>query len=279
MKPIFAKHDTCHKPWPVEPGSVQCIFTSPPYWGKRQYGNENGEVGKSGESLAFYLGQMDEFFGYAYAALADEGAFFFNVGDTAIGSGGAGGDYTHPNGSRNKRPKFKQGRSNMPKGTAGLIPYKLADLAIQQGFLLRSTIAWVKRASTGTLVLSREDAGHVKRPKYAWEPIFMFTKQPKIKWFGDQAECDVWECDVARKGHSGDRNGGSDAPFPFELPRKGISLTTEPGDIVLDPFSGSGTTAMVAAEMSRVGIGLDLYESGAGRGVWTRVQRMRQSVH
>lgn len=278
-RPIFAKHDSVNAPWPLDDGSVQLIVTSPPYWGKRQYGDDENEVGKSGESLSTYRAHLDDFFWYAQRVLADDGAIFFNIGDTAIGSGGAGGDYTHPNGTRNKRPKFKQGKSGLPKGTLGGIPFLIASAAIESDWLLRSTIVWHKKAMTGTTILSREDTNHIKRPKSAWEPIFMFTKQPKIKWFGDQKTSDVWSFDVARRGQSGDRMGGSDAPFPFELPRRCIELCTEYGDVVLDPFSGGGTTAIMASRMGRVGVGLDLYETGASSGVRGRVQRMRERLH
>ncbi|HRE00419.1 MAG TPA: site-specific DNA-methyltransferase, partial [Ilumatobacteraceae bacterium] len=52
------------------------------------------------------------------------------------------------------------------------------------------------------------------------------------------------------------------APFPDELARRCILPTTLPGDVVFDPFSGSGTIVRVAESLGRIGIGTDIY---AGR--------------
>ena len=62
---------------------------------------------------------------------------------------------------------------------------------------------------------------------------------------------------------SAPRNGHP-APFPAELPRRAILLSTWPGDVVLDPFCGSGATIRVARDLGRVGIGCDLSARYAG---------------
>ena len=67
-----------------------------------------------------------------------------------------------------------------------------------------------------------------------------------------EATIDVWEMPTAsatRVGHP--------APFPVELPRRHIELYTYQGDLVLDPFIGSGSTAVAAVETSRHYVGFD----------------------
>lgn len=51
------------------------------------------------------------------------------------------------------------------------------------------------------------------------------------------------------------------APFPVELPRRLIQLYTKPGDVVLDPFMGSGSTAVAALELCRAYVGYDVSEA------------------
>jgi len=51
---------------------------------------------------------------------------------------------------------------------------------------------------------------------------------------------------------------GHPAPFPEELPRRLIKLYTYPGDVVLDPFAGSGTTLVVAKKLGRHFVGYEI---------------------
>lgn len=53
-------------------------------------------------------------------------------------------------------------------------------------------------------------------------------------------------------------NDDHEAKFPVELPRRLVRLLTDPGDVVLDPFIGSGTTAVAAIELSRRFMGFEL---------------------
>ncbi len=68
-----------------------------------------------------------------------------------------------------------------------------------------------------------------------------------------EATLDVWEIDAESA-----RRVGHPAPFPVELPRRLIDLYTYVGDVVLDPFLGSGSTVVAAAQARRRGVGYDL---------------------
>jgi DNA modification methylase len=71
-----------------------------------------------------------------------------------------------------------------------------------------------------------------------------------------ESTIDVWQLPSARA-----TSIGHPAPFPVELPRRLIELYTYQGDLVLDPFIGSGTTAVAAVESGRHYVGFDTEES------------------
>jgi modification methylase len=65
----------------------------------------------------------------------------------------------------------------------------------------------------------------------------------------------VWQLSPAR------RDGSHPAPFPLELARRCIRLSTWPGEVVLDPFAGSGTTLLAARQLGRRAIGIEASEA------------------
>ena len=74
----------------------------------------------------------------------------------------------------------------------------------------------------------------------------------------------MWECDLVRGGtHESKETGKHPAPFSIELVTKAIEHTTSEGDVILDPFMGSGTTAVAAIQNNRDYVGFELDEEGA----------------
>lgn len=231
---------------PLRDNSVDCVVTSPPYWGLRQYGDAPGELGHN-QSMEDYIGCIVIAASEIRRVLKDDGLFWLNLGDTAAGSGGAGGDY-NKGGSKDGRIKWKQGDTRLRPMQWCSIPHRIIHALQDDGWLLRADICWDKGR------VRPEDVSHVRRPLIAKEPIFMLAKTKKHRFYhGHLIELgNVWHFPPARgKNHQ--------APFPDELPRRCILASTKRGDVVMDPFDGSGTTSRVAVELGRRGIGLDLY--------------------
>jgi site-specific DNA-methyltransferase (cytosine-N4-specific) len=233
---------------PIRSGSIDCIVTSPPYWAQREYGDSEIEVGK--HDLRDYLNDMRRFLREADRVLKDDGVMWLNIGDKASGSGGAGGDW-NKGGKRGEARRWKGGDSGLPPRQWCNVPARLATMAQSEGWLLRSEITWDKGRNRP------EDPKHARRPLVASEKILLLAKAYPHPWFPEQIDYelgDVWHFPPVTG-----RENRHLAPFPPELPRRAIVASTQPGDLVLDPFAGSGTTITVAHELGRRAVGVDLY--------------------
>lgn len=235
---------------PLADNTVQCIVTSPPYLGQRVYGASDQEVGLEHEVHAYALTLMytaEEF----RRVLTDDGLLWLNLGDKANGSGGAGGDY-QPGASKSGRTRYGKfyDRHFLPQQFLD-VPGKVLASLQGNGWRLRQTIVWDKGQE------SREDLEHIGRPRTSHEVIYMLAPgktRPKFYPHRLTETGSVWHFPPAhREGKS------HDAPFPDQLALRCISPSTDVGDVVLDPFSGSGTTPRVATDLHRLGVGLDLY--------------------
>lgn len=241
---------------PLRDGTAQCCITSPPYWSNRSYGEDPRELG--GGSLAGYVDSLVTIGRELWRVLDSHGVWWLNLGDSAAKSGGSGGDYK-PGRSKAGFRKWAQGESGIEAGSWCGVPWEVAFALRRSGWFIRSHVTWDKQG------VRPEDPWHVRRPLIASESIFMLTKTGNAKGYRfyptDEIELgDVWHFPPKRGARQHDRRGEPyAAPFPDELPSRCMVLTTLPGDVVLDPFCGSGTTLRVAEEMERHGIGLDLY--------------------
>lgn len=258
---------------PLDDESVDCIVTSPSYWGLRQYGDSEDELGT--EDLWEYVAKWRMLSDECFRVLKPEGLMWLNIGDTSSKSGGAGGDY-NAGGSKDGKPKWRQGESGYGRMTLCDVPGKLVeamvgppanerpwwvdqlfgghahlngDLWPHSRWLLRQTIIWDKGMKR------RASVAHERRPLDQHEFIYMLSKQTTYNFYPDGLEEDgtVWHFAPESSGKKGL------APFPAELAVRCIMPSTAPGDVVLDPFCGSGTVPKVADELDRKGIGIDLY--------------------
>ena len=234
--------------------SVACVVTSPPYLRRRNYGVGPREIG---------AGTLDEYLDDLRAVMADvrrvlrpDGLAWLNVGDTAVGTGGSGGDYAKGGGYEG-RATFRANAATwvhdgrrISGGQWGLVPYRLADALGRDGWRLRSMIVWNK------IVVRREDKSHVKRPGEQHETILMLSRTaPKGYRYFPEREVepgDVWSFMPSRGKSLGK------APFPLELPARCIAVSSEPGDTILDPFAGAFATGLAAHAAGRHAIGIDL---------------------
>lgn len=263
--------------------SVDLIITSPPYWGLRDYeGEHNWEI--LGEWLAespehthiqpsyewyvnhggmlgleplpeWYVANICSILERAKQALKDQGSLWLNIGDTYFarwssirsnGRQGLGGDDR----LRRKTPMggFRQEKQLL------LIPARTAIALQDHRWILRNDLIWYKpnvppRPEKDRLPLTHEHFFHfVKRPK-----------EGRAKYYYDIGSAGPRAHDVFTQNVRAGK-GGHSATFPEELIAPRILSSCPPGGVVLDPFAGTGTSAIVAKKYGRIGIGFELNE-------------------
>ena len=240
----------------LEARSVQCCVTSPPYWGLRDY-EHFAQLGTE-SSPEEYVEHLVEIFREVRRVLADDGTFWLNVGDGYARNGGTGN--CGPNAQVGNTKKLIQRRNCTVPDCWGLkdrdlmgLPWRVAFALQADGWLLRSKITWVKKAPMPESVKNR--------PSNATEEIFLFSKTQNY-YYDNQAVREETGANLKNYWLLGPDSSGTPHPavFPKELARRCILLGSRPGDLILDPFSGSGTTGLVAVELNRRAVLIELNE-------------------
>lgn len=238
----------------LEAESVQCCVTSPPYWGLRDYDHPS-QIGAE-TSPEQYVNHLVSVFREVRRSLRNDGTLWLNIGDGYARNGGTGN--CGPNAIVGNTKKLIQRRNCKVPECWGLkdrdlmgLPWRVAFALQLDGWVLRSRIVWLKKTAMPESVKNR--------PTNATEEIFLFSKHPEYYYDAtavrEESGANLRNCwrlgpDISGKSHP--------AAFPCELARRCILLGSRPGDIVLDPFGGSGTTGAVACELGRKAILIEL---------------------
>lgn len=132
-------------------------------------------------------------------------------------------------------------------------------------FGIISPLSWISKSNAihkQTIIWDRLAPCNIPNPNTGMfdreeEYIYLFGKTRKLgKWNKEFARYgSVWKISRNKK------NYGHPATFPEEIPRRCIEAFSNPGDIILDPYSGTGTTAVVAKKMNRKYLGVDISEN------------------
>ena len=237
--------------------SVDCIVTSPPYYGLRDYGTP-GQYGLE-ETPTGYAETMRRVFAEARRVLSEEGTLWLNLGDSysVRWSSERGAGRRGLNGDDDDRGRSGAITHGVPEKNLLGVPWRVAFALQDDGWILRNEIIWSKPNAMPEPVRDRLSTRH--------EHLFLFSKSRRyhfdlnaIRGHGANRESkgrnpgDVWS--IATRPYP----QAHFAVFPIDLPLRCIKAGCKPGGTVLDPFSGSGTTGAAARQLGRKYVGIDL---------------------
>ena len=275
----------------IESQSVQTCVTSPPYWGLRDYGHD-GQMGLE-ETPDEYVANLVEVFAEVRRVLKDDGTLWLNLGDSYYNyRPGKGQSLPKQTVSKTNQdlPQDCLRRGNKQAGLKEKdligIPWRVAFALQANGWYLRQDIIWAKPNPMPESVKDRCTKSHEylfllsKSPKYYYDNEAI--KEPSLGLgktairFGGNKYGDSDDPKHATKSgneytDSGKRNkrdvwtinakpfkGAHFAVMPEALVEPCVLAGSREGDIVLDPFLGSGTVAVVAERYRRNWIGCEL---------------------
>jgi DNA modification methylase len=216
-------------------GSIHNMVTSPPYYNAREYSQWS--------SFYQYLNDMFQLICVSYQKLIDGGIFFYNVGDT----------YGNPN----TIIESKMGEKRIALGAYIMLLFELA------GFEVLDNIVWDKgEPQSNRHKNDGKYTPYYQRPANCYEHIFIFKKNGTLhlnkQWEQNKLKRNIQAFSpVIKIGSGGENRYGHTAPFPPRIPELSLSCFTNEKEIVLDPYSGSGTTAITATLNNRIGIGIE----------------------
>ena len=245
-----------------------CV-TSPPYYGLRDYGGEDSQIGLE-QTPEEFINELVKVFKEVKNVLTDDGTCWVNLGDSYYnyrpgrGQGLAKQTVSH---TKQDLPDVCPRRANRIGGLKEKdligIPWMFAFAMRADGWYLRQDIIWHKPNPMPESVRDRCTKAH--------EYMFLFSKSQNY-YFDVNAikeptrrKRSVWN--IQKKPYK----GAHFAVYPPDLIEPCIMAGSEEGDIVLDPFMGSGTTAAVAKSLGRDYIGCELHED-YGNLIQKRVQ-------
>ncbi len=225
---------------------IQTTISSPPYFDMKDYGEKN-QIG-FGQSYKEYLCDIKSVFEQVYQYTKEDGTLWIII-DT-----------------------FKRNDSIV------LLPFDVASKLQESGWLLQDIIIWKKDKT-----VPWSNNGFTQRK---FEYVLFFSKSPKFKNNKDKVRVfdtrqlkkwwikyperynprgkaldEIWEYPIPVQGSWGKQYIRHFCPLPQDMVSNMIQISTDEGDIVFDPFAGSGTVLSQSAYMNRPYLGFELNKS------------------
>jgi DNA modification methylase len=264
----------------IPKASVQCVVTSTPYWALRIYKEPHFNRWQDGEVCPYgheqtpegFLRHTTEVLAALYDVVSEDGSIWWNVMDsfnTRTQIRGNAVEALRAMQGKDARSwgdhecrRYSAGHSYLKDGEQCLIPTAIAERASRIGFYVKSVITWAKTSTLPEPQESRVSRNleyvlhltKIRTPRFnkdAYRVLPAALGGRNAPWETDKLS-DVWTLPTSsgRDGHG--------AQFPIALPARCIALSTNDGDVVLDPFVGAANSGVASLSLGRRFIGIDV---------------------
>jgi len=240
------RHDA--RQMPLQPESVHLVLTSPPYWTLKEYNQTEGQLGAIADYERF-LGELDRVWQQCFEALVPGGRLICVVGDVCLSRRKNSGRHTvvplHASIQEHCRAI---GFDNL----APIIWHKIANAQFEAegngaSFLGKPYEPNAIIKNDIEFILMERKSGGYRTPDLPSRLLSIIPEASYQSWFQQ-----IWT------GLTGASTRTHPAPYPLELATRLIRMFSFVGDTVLDPFLGTGTTTLAAAQCGRNSIGFEV---------------------
>jgi len=227
--------------------SVHLVLTSPPYWTLKEYDHSDAQLGHV-EDYEQFIHELERVWRRAFEHLVPGGRLICVVGDVCLSRRQNGGRHTVvPLHASIQESCRKLGFDNL----APIIWHKIANAVYEVpgagGFLGKPYEPNSVIKNDVEYILMFRKPGGYRKPDSAKRLLSVISAENYQNWFQQ-----VWT------GVTGASTRNHPAPYPVELAARLIRMFSFAGDVVLDPFSGTGTTSVASALYGRNSIGYEI---------------------
>lgn len=235
----------------LKPENAHLVLTSPPYWTLKEYRKIDGQLGYVADYEEF-LTELDKVWKQCFEALVPGGRLICVVGDVCLSRRKNGGRHTvvplHASIQEHCRV---MGFDNL----APIIWHKIANAKFEAegngaAFLGKPYEPNAVIKNDIEFILMERKPGGYRSPDIATKVLSLLSDENHKAWFQQ-----IWT------GLNGASTCQHPAPYPLEIAVRLVRMFSFVGDTVLDPFLGTGTTTLAAAQWGRNSIGYELDET------------------